>query len=139
MRLILSLIVILIAVFIGIIGVALVAVPAQLWTVIAGNPDLGPVDFATLKKTSRPNQYLLCPEGICKTETPDAISKTYPFSPVELKEKLKGFGATAQNMVLVHEDNTTLRFVARSPQLKFPDTISIVAQSLRLRHLFQWF
>ena len=32
-------------------------------------PDVPEVDFASLQRAPTPNQYLLCPEGMCSTET----------------------------------------------------------------------
>lgn len=99
----------------------------RVWEFTSGNPDMGPVNFKTLKKTPKPNQYLLCPADYC-TETPDTISSTYEISASKLFTEL---------LLLIEEDDAklnslttdgnelTLRFLSRAPILRFPDTTNI--------------
>jgi len=98
--------------------------PDTFWARIAGNPDLGAVDFADLVKNRKPNQYLICPPGVCKLATPDAPSEIYPLDPVTLK--LRFIAAVgAENIEIVENSDNRLRFIIKTPFWRFPDTVSV--------------
>lgn len=105
-------------------AVTFLASPAKFWMRMVGNPDLGPVDFTTLAKSPDPNQYLLCPINICKLETPDDEPKTYPFNAQILKQKFLDV-ISDKNTEMIKQDEHTVRFIARSSILQFPDTVSV--------------
>ena len=99
----------------------------KLWRILAGPADKGPVDFATLRKSRKPNQFLLAPENYCKNETPDKTSPTYSLSAEELKQKLLASLENEQNLERVDDGSSALsvRLVQRSKKLRFPDTIPV--------------
>lgn len=89
-----------------------------------GDPDLGYIDFPSVTKTRRPNQFLLCPKDICKNETPDAEPPVFKMT----KERLKTNFITAlgtEGRSTVDDAGDSLRFIMRSPILRFPDTINV--------------
>lgn len=105
-------------------GVALfLYAPENFWSRIAGSPDLGPVEFATLKKSPKPNQYLVCPENICAYQEPDEVSKIYPYSATILKDRL--MQVIGSDIEIVEDSDQTVRFIIRTPIMRFPDTVSI--------------
>lgn len=113
-----------IAFVIGIVVLLFFRSPERFWERVAGDPDLGQVDFATLKKTRRPNQFLLCPKDICKNETPDAEPPVYRMTKERLKENfIQALGTEGRRTV--DDEGDRLRFIMRSPSLRFPDTNSV--------------
>lgn len=112
------------ALFMAAITIIFLISPNTFWSRIAGNPDLGPVNFETLTKHRKPNQYLLCPGDICKIETPDDKPALYPMDAKSLKEKFISV-LQGSKVETVAEDERTFRFITRSPILRFPDTVSV--------------
>lgn len=98
----------------------------KVWEFTSGNPDMGPVNFKTLKKTPKPNQYLLCPKDYC-VETPDTISSSYEISASKLFTKAHQLikDDTELRLLATDESELSLRFLSRAPTLKFPDTTNI--------------
>ena len=107
------------------IAVVLLAAPAQLWRLLAGDPDLGPVDFATLRKTDKPNQYLVCPQTFCQNAEIDRLSNVYAVDARSLKAALDAIAMGRRGVEKVAEDATSIRYVTRSAAFKFPDTVSV--------------
>lgn len=98
--------------------------PNDFWTHLAGNPDLGPVTFATLKKGPKPNQYLLCPADVCRLETPDDEPRTYPLDATALKQRFLA-ALSGDNIEIVEDRPLGLRFIVRTPLMRFPDTVNV--------------
>lgn len=98
----------------------------RVWEFTSGNPDLGPVNFKTLKKTREPNQYLLCPVDYC-SETPDSISNSYDFTADKLFAEILFLIEEDSEFELLASDKIkrSIRALSRSSILKFPDTTSI--------------
>lgn len=98
----------------------------RVWEFTSGNADMGPVNFKTLKKTPKPNQYFLCPKDYC-LETPDAISNTYDIAAKNLFTEILAIAEddTGIELLALDETELTLRFLSRTPVLKFPDTTNI--------------
>ncbi len=85
------------------------------------------IDFRTLKRPSRPNQYLMCPENLC-TATPNALSPIYAVPVSQLKAAWLTF-ATQQPQVerlqeLPASDGQT-DLIQRSRLMRFPDLITV--------------
>lgn len=112
--------------FIFVLGIAVLLFfrsPETFWELAIGDPDLGYVDFSTMKKTSKPNQFLLCPKDICKNETPDAEPPVFKMTKERLKASfIKALGTEGRSTVDDADDG--LRFIMRSPIFRFPDTIN---------------
>lgn len=113
--------------FIFILGIAVLLFfrsPETFWELVIGDPDLGHVDFPTLKKNRRPNQFLLCPKEVCKNETPDAEPPVFKMTKERLKTSFtQALGTESRSTV--DDAGDGLRFIMRSPIFRFPDTISV--------------
>ncbi len=97
------------------------------WEALFGSPDLGPVTFATLTKTSRPNQALLCPPDVCKAAQPDMIPPVYAVSVDDLRRTFRRTIDMEPRSERVAENGTahTERYVMRTNLMRFPDTIRV--------------
>ena len=97
------------------------------WEVLFGPPDLGPVEFATLQKTSRPNQALLCPVDVCKAEMPDVIPPIYAVSVDKLRDAFRQIIDQEPHSEQVAADagRRTERYVIRTNLMRFPDTVRV--------------
>ncbi len=97
------------------------------WTATFGPPDLGPIDFEGLKKRSRPNQGLIAPADLSDESSVDATSPVYDLSAEHLRAELLKIALAEPNIERVDDgsDPLRLRFVQRSPRMRFPDTINV--------------
>jgi uncharacterized protein (DUF1499 family) len=99
------------------------------WVLIFGPPDLGPIDFQTLRRRSTPNDALACPPDICAHAQPDIVPPIYPVSGDRLRRIIAEVALTDPDTQLVFsarwEDHD--RYLARSRILRFPDTIDVLA------------
>lgn len=97
------------------------------WEALFGSPDLGPVTFATLTKTSRPNQTLLCPPAVCKAAQPDIAPPVYAVPVDDLRRTLRRIMDMEPRSERVAENTTahTERYVMRTNLMRFPDTIRV--------------
>ena len=107
------------------IFLSIVIWPERVWGLF-GNPDLGPVDFATLERRSTPNDALVCPPDIC-TAPSDIPAPVYAVSPQRLRQELDVILASELRMTSVESDAAALtdRYIQRSRVLGFPDTIVV--------------
>lgn len=98
----------------------------KVWEITTGNPDLGSVDFETLKKTPTPNQYLMCSAGYC-AEKPDTVSSIYDIPASKLFTDILFLIEEGKELKLLASDESelSLRFLSRTPILRFPDTTNI--------------
>jgi uncharacterized protein (DUF1499 family) len=87
------------------------------------------VDFTSLKKTDKPNQYLVCPQNYC-AQTPDRIAPLYTASTQELAQT---FEQIAMSMPDVEKRGPPIagsgfiqyNFVQRTPTMRYPDLITV--------------
>src|SRR5262249_39041589 len=95
---------------------------------LGGNDrDMGPIDFATLRRRSSPNDALVCPSDRCPFARPDHEAKIYDMPPAELSARV--------TQVALAEPDThalpcappcrLLRHVQYSRLMRFPDTIDV--------------
>jgi uncharacterized protein (DUF1499 family) len=84
------------------------------------------VDFAELKLTDKPNQFLVCPPGICAGD-PHADSPLYDVSVDQLRERWREVLAVQPRVELLAEDEEGQQFdyVQRSARFRFPDIITV--------------
>ncbi len=118
------------------IGVVFVVVVAAvlLFTPLGERPlaalfavgDVEAVDFAELKLTENPNQFLMCPPGSCDTE-PHAESPVFDVSVERLRERWREVVAAQPRVELLVEDEEGHQFeyVQRSARFRFPDIITV--------------
>lgn len=101
--------------------------PDRIWTLVAGPPDLGRVDFATLKPPTSPNHFLTCPQGFCPRARADMVSPVFKASAAQLQLAARRAWAIEPRLSRVGGSLTTFydRYVARTAVMRFPDTISV--------------
>ena len=95
---------------------------------LGGPLDVGPVDFATLRRHVTGNDALICPPGLCAEAEPDGDAKVYDVTADQLLDRLR--------MIALAEPSTealdcgvgcagVARFVQRTRFMRFPDTIDV--------------
>jgi uncharacterized protein (DUF1499 family) len=98
----------------------------QMLAIIFGPVDLTTIDFRTLTRSNRPNQYLVCPRSLCTT-MPDAVSPVYEMPVARLRERWLGLMAQQPRLqqIAVSKDGWQYDFIQRSRLLRFPDSITV--------------
>jgi Protein of unknown function (DUF1499) len=88
-------------------------------------PTFTPVNFETLRKTPKPNQYLVLPSNV-GIEVPDMVTPVYAMNADELKIAWQTLMARQPNISKHGEDSDTqLDYVQRTPRVRFPDLITV--------------
>ena len=64
---------------------------AAFYEMAFGSPDLGPVEFETFVRDSRPNTALACPKDFCKNAKVDFDPGIYAMSDEKLREQFTNF------------------------------------------------
>lgn len=84
------------------------------------------IDFASLQRTSTPNQYLLCPAGMCTAET-DGAAPVFDLPADQLQGAWELMIADQPRVQEVHRDLTLTQvdYVQRSRLFRFPDVITV--------------
>ncbi len=97
--------------------------------------DIEAVDFAALKLTDKPNQFLVCPPGLCAAD-PHADSPVFDVSVEQLRERWHEVVATQPRVELLAEDEESQQFdyVQRSARFRFPDIITVRFISVATYH-----
>jgi uncharacterized protein (DUF1499 family) len=113
----------------GLILLALAAVAflmrEHLWTVLGGPADQGRIDFARLVTPETSNHYLVCPIALCTQARPDEEPPVFALSAAALRQALHQALAAESNLTLIPEDELAERYVARTPIMRFPDTVAV--------------
>ncbi len=86
--------------------------------------DVETVDFADLKLTDKPNQFLICPPRLCNTD-PHADSLVFDVSVDQLRERWREVVAIQSRVELLAEDGQQFDYVQRSARFRFPDIITV--------------
>jgi uncharacterized protein (DUF1499 family) len=99
--------------------------PERLWAQF-GPADLGDVDFATLERRASPNDALACLPAFCKAEA-DIPAPVIARPLAEVFQVVQDAVAQEPRLEQVGADAATgtLRFVQRTPLMRFPDTINV--------------
>ena len=112
------------------IGIA-IAFAALIWegTTLESVLSVGEVpviDFATLQRDSVPNQYLLCPKGMCQAET-DGEAPVFDVPIERLQVAWDEMLAEQPRLQLLRRDvtNTQIDYVQRTRFLRFPDLVTV--------------
>jgi hypothetical protein len=102
------------------------------WTLIAGNPDLGPYDFEALRRRRTPNDALLCSPGLCGDKA-DGTLPVFDEPPAALMQQIEA-KIRASNEIFQRVDDGSdpayARYVTFTPLMRFPDTNDIEAVTL---------
>ncbi len=88
--------------------------------------DVESVDFAGLRLTDKPNQFLMCPPDNCGV-TPHADSPVLDLSVEQLRDHWRKVLAVQPRVELLAEDEEGQQFdyVQRSVRFRFPDLITV--------------
>lgn len=84
------------------------------------------IDFASLRKGPRPNQYLVCPPGFC-AEPPDRPAPEFAVSAATLRDRWQTMIASQPRTRDTDRNPEALQYdyVQRSFLFRFPDTITV--------------
>ena len=98
----------------------------RVWSTIGGAPSSELIEIAKVKKTPKPNQYLICPDGYCE-EIADQTAPVFNASVEKLREVLSAVEDADSNLSKVNSDADDLRqkYIWRSPFWRFPNLISV--------------
>jgi uncharacterized protein (DUF1499 family) len=94
----------------------------RVWQSVFGPPDLGPVDFAALKRRSSPNDALICPRAFCP-DTPDSEPPVFALSGARLRSLVSEAALADPGVTLVQSGPRQDRYLARTRLMRYPDTI----------------
>jgi hypothetical protein len=100
---------------------------AGLWQTIAGPPDLGPVDFASISRSTSGNDALFCPPGLCAASRPDGVSPVFAATVQRLRDAIRVIEVNDPDLFFLARDDSVPqdRYLARTPLLRYPDTINV--------------
>ncbi|HNB28017.1 MAG TPA: DUF1499 domain-containing protein [Alphaproteobacteria bacterium] len=84
------------------------------------------IDFATLQRADTPNQYLACPNDLCRAYIDD-LPPVYAASVAEVRSAWEAMLQAEPRVVELRRDpqGTQIDYVQRSRLLRFPDLITI--------------
>jgi len=92
---------------------------------ISGPVERALLDFAALKRTGKPNDYLVCPPGFCSS-IPDETSPVFEMPVSQLRQEWEAFISQQPRVVMIaHSTELQIDFEQRSRFLGFPDTITV--------------
>lgn len=91
-----------------------------------GPPPPQEIDFAAFERDDRPNQFLVAPEGLCKTPI-DAISPVFDASVDKLKQTWIAMMDSQPSVKEIGQSSlgNQLEYVQRSRWMRFPDLVSV--------------
>ncbi|MET7247955.1 hypothetical protein ABZT49_31845 [Methylobacterium sp. EM32] len=99
----------------------------EAWLALLGPPDLGPVDFATLRRVRSRGDALACAADICPKAQADAVPPVYAVAGARLREIVRDVAEREPRTALVFTDRwgEQDRYVARTAVLRCPDTVTV--------------
>ncbi len=98
------------------------------WTLVAGPADLGRYDFAAERRRGAGNDALACTNGVCASpDLPIANTTLEPAAAIEAAEERLRQVERFVERVDDGSDPTYARFVVRTPLMRFPDTVDLLA------------
>lgn len=97
--------------------------------------DTALVDFATLVRSTTPNDTLACPPDLCSAKT-DFVTESVPLSAQELAAKVTATLLAEPRTELMMQDAEGRRFVfvQRSRLFRFPDTVNVAIMTVDDSH-----
>jgi uncharacterized protein (DUF1499 family) len=99
------------------------AVLDRAWALVFGPPDLGAVDFATLRRRRTPNDALVCPEGFCASARADMVAPEFPVPAERLRAVLAEVALAEPGAERLPAEEGRDRFLVRTRFFRFPDTV----------------
>lgn len=101
----------------------------RVWTRLGGPADQGRIEGLGEARRSQPTDSLACSPGICSART-DLSLPFYRGPPAALMQRLDRIILADRDRLVRVDDRTSpdyRRYVARTPWLRFPDTIEALA------------
>ncbi len=102
----------------------------DLWSIVFGTPDLGPVTFATLVRRRSPNDALIAPADLCPMAVPDREPPVFPLPAERLRALVSDMARSEPNTMLVHSGPDQDRYLVRTRMMRFPDTVVVHVMEL---------
>jgi uncharacterized protein (DUF1499 family) len=93
---------------------------------LTGAPlDIGPVDWATLRRHRTENDALVCQATLCPNAKPDREPNIYPMAPGELLARLKTIALAEPDTheLPSEQHDRAARLLQHTRLMRFPDTI----------------
>lgn len=92
-----------------------------------GPADQGRTVFKNFKRSTLPNNALICPENFCDNATPDSVAPVFSFSVGKLRDLFQNSIKNEKRLERVHTNDPAMRerYVQRSQMFSFPDTIQV--------------
>lgn len=84
-----------------------------------------PVDFAALQTRESPNDYLLCPVGLCVDGQPDRIAPVFAEPAAALEARVRALLAAQPRIAILSDTPGHLVVEQTSALFGFPDVIDI--------------
>lgn len=103
---------------------------AAFYEMAFGSPDLGPFDFETAVRSTRPNTALACPKNFCKNAKVDFDPGVFEVSEEKLRDLFTTYVLSQPDVSPVYRHAqpglpTQDRYIQRTPLMQFPDTINV--------------
>ncbi|MBD2746576.1 DUF1499 domain-containing protein [Microvirga sp. BT688] len=93
------------------------------WQGVFGSPDLGSVDFATLKRRTNPNDALICSADVCPQAQADAQPPVFPVPAARLRSIVSEVALAEPGTSLLDRGPQQDRYLVRTRLMRFPDTV----------------
>lgn len=102
---------------------------------VACSADTALVDFATLERSTTPNDTLACPPGLCSAKT-DFVTEPVSLPAQELAAKVTAtlLAEPRTELMMQDADGHRFVFVQRSRLFRFPDTVNIAIMAVDDTH-----
>jgi uncharacterized protein (DUF1499 family) len=98
----------------------------RMWRSLCGPPDLGNVDFATLRRRVSPNDALACPTEFCPQARPDFEPPVFPLPAPRLRAIVSEVASARPDTILVQSGPEQDRYLVRTRLMRFPDTVNVM-------------
>jgi uncharacterized protein (DUF1499 family) len=95
------------------------------WQGLFGSPDLGPVEFTTLRRRTTPNDALICSADICPQAQPDAEPPVFPVPSAHLRSLVSEAALAEPGTSLIDKGPQQDRYLVRTRFMRFPDTVVV--------------
>jgi uncharacterized protein (DUF1499 family) len=100
---------------------------SRLWERLSGPADLGPVDFASIRRSASGNDALFCPAELCGAVPVDGVAPVFAAPIGQLRQAVQLIQINSPDVepVFRQADGRDERYVARTALMRFPDTINV--------------
>ncbi len=95
-----------------------------LWDRLLAPGEVPQVDFASLRLSDKPNQFLVCPPDLC-TAPSDMASPVFSLPVAELRQRLHRIVETTGETRLQRESDEDATYLARTRLMRWPDWITV--------------